>query len=515
MSLKILKSTFTVSGMTGISRVLGLIRDVVLARYFGAGLGLDVFIVAFRIPNFLRRLFAEGGFQQAFVPILTEYKEHRTEEEVKALVDQTSATLGLVLLVITFLGIVLSSFLISIFAPGFIDDIDKHLLASELLKITFPYIFFISLTAFAASILNTYKQFAIPAFTPVLLNFSLIACAIWLAPHMETPVKALAWGVFIAGIMQLLFQLPFLLRLRLFPRPRLNSDREGVKRIMKLMLPVLFAVSIVQINLLIDTVIASFLTTGSISWLYFSDRLVEFPLGVFGIALATVILPNLSEKHAQGSSKQFSNMLDWALRWVFLIALPAAIGLAVLAGPMLTTLFQYDEFTTYDVLMASQSLMAYSVGLPAFILVKILASGFFSRQDTKTPVKIGAIAMLANIVFNVILVFPLAHAGLALATSLSAYLQAYLLYRILKKDQVYTVQKGWAVYLFKVLIGVVLMGSIVLFGAGELAQWFDWSLTNRVFFLTLWVLSGVVVYVLVMTLLGIRWRHMTAPVSSV
>ena len=276
MSLKLLKSTFTVGGMTTVSRVFGLIRDIVIARLFGAGLGVDVFIVAFRIPNFLRRLFAEGGFSQAFVPVLAEYKEQRGEEEVRALVDQTTASLGLILFVITAIGVLVSPLLITIFAPGFLNAPDKHMLASELLKITFPYILFISLTALAGSILNTYKQFAVPAFTPDLLNLSLISCAIWLAPQMEIPLKALAWGVFIAGVVQLLFQIPFLFRIRMLPRPGLNRDREGVKRIIRLMLPILFAVSIVQSNLLVDTLIASFLVTGSISWLYFSVLLLEF-----------------------------------------------------------------------------------------------------------------------------------------------------------------------------------------------------------------------------------------------
>ncbi len=512
---KMLKSTITVGGMTSISRVFGLIRDIVIARLFGAGLGVDVFIVAFRIPNFLRRLFAEGGFQQAFVPVLAEYKEQRSEEQVKALIDQTAATLGLVLFVVSAVGVAISPVLISIFAPGFIGDNAKHALASDMLRITFPYILFISLTAFAGSILNTYKQFAVPAFTPVILNLSLIGCAIFLSPQMSEPVTALAWGVFIAGIAQLLFQLPFLVRLRKFPVPGLNRDREGVKRIFKLLVPVLFAVSIVQINLLVDTLIASFLQTGSISWLYFSDRLVEFPLGVFGIALATVILPNLSEKHAQGSSHGFSNMLDWALRWVFLIALPAAVGLAVLAGPLLTTLFQYDEFMPNDVLMARQSLVAYAVGLPAFICIKILASGFFSRQDTKTPVKIGAIAMLANIVFNLVLVFPLAHAGLALATSLSAMLQAFLLYRILKRDKVYRSNPGWIRYLGKVLTGVIIMGAVVLYGAGGVANWFDYALLQRIGNLALWVVAGMSIYFVIMFAFGIRLRDMTAPTRSV
>ena len=512
MSLKLLKSTLTVGSMTTISRVFGLLRDIIIARLFGASAGIDVFIVAFRIPNFLRRLFAEGGFSQAFVPVLAEYKEQRSEEDVQALVGQTAATLGLILFAITLVGVILSPILISIFAPGFINDAGKHELGSELLKITFPYLLFISLTAFAGGILNTYKQFAVPAFTPVLLNLSLIACAIWLAPHMETPVTALAWGVFIAGVAQLLFQIPFLLRIRMFPKPGLHRDPEGVKRILKLMLPILFAVSIVQINLLIDTLIASFLATGSISWLYYSDRLVEFPLGVFGIALATVILPNLSEKHAQGSTESFSNTLDWALRWVFLIALPAAIGLAVLAAPLLTTLFQYKEFTTGDVVMASRSLMAYAVGLPAFVLIKVLASGFFSRQDTKTPVKIGAIAMLANIVMNLLLVGPLAHAGLALATSLSACLQAFMLFWILRKNAVYQSNDGWLKFIPKLFIALICMGVLLGFSMGDINSWFAWSVFERLWHLVLLIVAGIIAYFSVLLVFGLRLRDMTAPV---
>jgi len=349
---RLFKSTLTVGAMTTVSRIFGLIRDVVIARYFGASMGMDAFIVAFRIPNFLRRLFAEGGFSQAFVPILSEYKEQRSHEDVQALLDQTSAVLGLALFVTTVLGVLAAPLLVMIFAPGFIGDTIKQDLAAQMLRITFPYILFISLTSLAGGVLNTYRKFAVPAFTPVLLNLSLISCAIWLAPGFSQPVTALAWGVLLGGILQLLFQFPFLLRLRLFPRPSFKRDREGVSRIVILLVPILFAVSITQINLLVDTIIASFLVTGSISWLYFSDRLVEFPLGVFGIALATVILPNLSEQHAKGSQESYSKTLDWALRWVFIIALPAAIGLILLAQPMLTTIFQYEQFSAHDVLMA-------------------------------------------------------------------------------------------------------------------------------------------------------------------
>ncbi len=508
MSHKLLKSTCTVGGMTTISRIFGLIRDIVIARLFGAGAGVDVFIVAFRIPNFLRRLFAEGGFSQAFVPVLAEYKEQRDEAAVKALVDQTAATLGLILFVVTLLGILAAPVLILIFAPGF-DDV-KHVMASDMLKITFPYILFISLTAFAGSILNIHKQFAVPAFTPVLLNLSLIACAIWLAPQMEIPVKALAWGVLIAGIAQLLFQFPFLVRLRLFPKPGLNKDKAGVKRILKLMVPTLFAVSIVQINLLVDTVFASFLVDGSISWLYFSDRMVEFPLGVFGIALATVLLPSLSSEHAKKATAQFSNMMDWALRWVFVIAVPAAIGLAVLAVPVLTTLFQYDEFTPYATIMSGKSLLAYSLGLPAFILIKVFATGFFSRQDTTTPVKIGAFAMLANIGLNFLLVGLLAHTGLALATSLSAILQAFLLFWLLRKEGVYRPTPGWVMFMLQIATAVTVMALLIIYFIASPDRWFAWGMLQRVGQLSLWIMIGTISYFSMLWITGIRWHNMTA-----
>ena len=399
--------------MTTISRVLGLVRDVVIANYFGAKEGTDAFFVAFRIPNFFRRLFAEGAFSQAFVPVLSEYKTQRTDDDVKGLIDNVAGYLGGAVLLISIIGVVCAPVIVMIFAPGFLAIPGRYDLTVTMLRITFPYLLFISLTAFAAGIFNTYGRFGVPAFTPVLLNLSLIMAAIGLAPMLEQPVIALAWGVLIGGMVQLGFQVPFLWRLKRLPRPRLRRQHEGVRRIFRLMLPAVFGVSVTQINLLVDTLIASFLVTGSVSWLYYSDRLVEFPLGVFGVALATVILPSLSQRHAEGSAEVFSHTLDWALRWVMVIGAPAMLGLILLAGPMLTTLFQYGAFQDHDVTMASRSLMAYTVGLLGYILIKILAPGFYARQDTRTPVRIGIIAMVANIVLNIILVFPLAHAGLA------------------------------------------------------------------------------------------------------
>ena len=508
MSKKLVKSTVTVSGMTLLSRILGFIRDMVVARIFGAGLGTDAFFVAFKIPNFMRRLFAEGAFSQSFVPVLSEYKTQCEHDEVKRLADDVAGTFGAILLLITIIGVLAAPLLIAVFAPGFLDEPGKYDLATEMLRFTFPYIFFISLTAFAGGILNTYGRFGVPAFTPVLLNLVLISCALWLAPQMDKPIMALAWGVFFAGIAQLLFQFPFLARLKLLPRPRFNRKSEGVQKIKTLMIPAIFGSSVAQINLLLDTLIASFLVTGSVTWLYFSDRLVEFPLGVFGIALATVILPNLSKQHAASSTEAFSRTLDWALRWVLIVGTPAMVGLFLLAGPMLATLFQYGAFSQHDVEMASRSLMAYSFGLMGFILVKVLSPGFFARQDTKTPVKIGIIAMVANMVMNLILVFPLAHAGLALATSLSAFLNAFLLFRVLRREGVYTPESGWLKLLLQVLVANLAMATLLWWGASDLQAWFAWSGWQRSMQLLFWIVAGAVLYFAVLLLSGVKFRQL-------
>ena len=396
-----------------------------------------------------------------------------------------------------------------IFAAGFAGNEDKFDLSVYMLRITFPYILFISLTAFAGGILNAYGRFAVPAFTPVLLNISLISCAIWLAPLLDQPITALAWGVFIAGILQLLFQIPFLLGMKRLPRPRLKKGHPGVSKILKLMIPTLFAVSISQINLIVDMLMASFLVTGSISWLYYSDRLMEFPLGVFGVALATVILPNLSEKHTQGDTRYFSQMLDWALKWVFLISIPAALGLMLLAGPMLTTIFQHGEFTPFHVEMSGKSLLMYAIGLPGFILTKVLVSGYFSRQDTKTPVKIGVVAMFANIIMNFIFIGPLAHAGLALATSLAAFINAGLLFYFLRKGEFYSPENDWLVFIGRIIFASLVMSALLFYMSPAISLWIEWDVFTRVMQLMIWIAAGGASYFAVLWLSGLRLKNMT------
>ncbi len=515
MSAKLLKSTVTVGAMTLLSRVLGLLRDMVFANVFGAGAGTDAFFVAFKIPNFLRRLFAEGAFSQAFVPVLADVKTKRDLFAVRLLVADVSGTLGAVLLLVSIVALLGAPGLVTLFAPGFLADSAKFALTGEMLRITFPYLLFISLTALAGGILNSYGRFAVPAFTPVWLNLCMIAAAWWASPLADPPILALAWGVFFAGVVQLGFQLPFLARLGLLARPRWGWHDPDVKRILKLMLPAIFGSSVAQINLLLDTIIASFLVSGSVSWLYYSDRMVEFPLGVFGIALATVILPNLSQRHAEANPEAFARTLDWGLRLVVVVGAAATVGLVLIAGPLLAALFQHGEFDAHDVRMATLSLMAFAAGLPGFILVKVLAPGFYARHDTRTPVRIGVYSMVTNMALNVLFVVPMAlagwegpHAGLALATSVAAFVNAGLLFRRLYLEGVYRPLPGWPRFLLQVATAALAMGAVLWWGMGDLQHWLTMARTSRLLQLLGWVVVGAAVYLLVLLAAGLRPRQL-------
>lgn len=472
---------------------------------------MDAFVVAFKIPNFLRRLFAEGAFSQAFVPVLSEKRSAGTVQEVRQLTDAVAGTLGAVLLLITLIGVVAAPLFIMLFAPGFVGESDRFELASGMLRITFPYLLLISLTAFAGGILNTYSRFAVPAITPVFLNLSLIASAIWLAPLMEVPITALAWGVLMGGVVQLLFQIPALLKLGILPRPRFRWHDSGVRKIIKLMIPTLFGASVAQINLLLDLVIASLITAGSMSWLYYSDRLMEFPLGVFGIALSTVILPKLSGQFAAENHQAFNQTLDWSLRLVMLVAIPASAGLFLLAEPMLSLLFQRGAFTALDVEMAAVSLMAYSLGLVGFILVKVLINGYFSRQDTRTPVKYGLLAMAANMVLNLLFVgvmvlesYSAPHAGLALATAASSLLNAGLLYRGLRRHQVYQPLPGWRRIGGQIVAALLVMALFLYWVTPLFEVWGQETLWLRAGLLGGVITTAIILYCAMLYLLGIR-----------
>ncbi|WP_221800149.1 murein biosynthesis integral membrane protein MurJ [Oceanobacter mangrovi] len=505
-SNSLLKSSSIVSVFTLLSRVLGLVRDVIVAQYFGAR--VDPFLVAFKIPNFFRRLFAEGAFSVAFVPVLSEYRTQRSLADVQLLVSRVSGTLGMAVLGVTVVALLFSDYLPWLFAPGFAKQPEKFAMTGELLRITFPYLFFITMTALAAGILNSYGRFAVPAFTPVLLNLVLIATTIFATDLFEEPLFALAWGVFFAGLIQLLFQLPFLARLQLLVRPTVTRGDEGVIRIVTLMVPALFGVSVSQINLLLDTMLASFLESGSVSWLYYADRLNNLPLGIFAIAIGVVILPALSSKHAAKEADAFARTIDWAIRMVLLLALPAALALALLARPLMATIFFHGEMTAYDVGQMSTALQAYAAGLLAFMLIKVLAPGYYARQDTKTPVRIGIQAMVVNMVMNLALVFSLAHVGLALATSLSSYFNALMLYLGLRKSEVYVPQPGWWRFLLKLVAANLVMGAVVVWLAGDVAQWLTMSSHQRIGQMSAVVLAGVVAYIGTLLAVGLRPRHL-------
>jgi putative peptidoglycan lipid II flippase len=502
--MNLLRALATVGGMTLVSRILGFVRDAVIARLFGAGLATDAFFVAFRIPNLFRRLFAEGAFSQAFVPILAEYKTRNGVIEARLLVDRTASVLALALVVVSAIGILAAPAIIYVSAPGFYATPEKFDLTVAMLRITFPYLLFISLVSLAGGILNTWSRFAVPAFTPTLLNLSFIFCALVLAPYFRPPVLVLAWAVLLGGILQLALQLPYLARIGMLPRLRLDFSDPGVRRILKLMGPAVFGVSIAQVSLLINTIFASFLANGSVSWLYYADRLMEFPSGMLGVALGTILLPSLSKYYSSDATEQYSHLLDWGLRLTLLLALPAAVALALLAVPLISTLFRYGQFSVEDVWMTRQALVAYSVGLLGLILVKVLAPGFYARQNIRTPVKIAVITLIATQLMNLALIGPLKHAGLALAIGLGACLNAGLLYYKLRQHRIYQPQAGWLEFSYKLAMAVAVMAAALWGAMGSDGWWLVAAWQYRVAGLVGIVCLGAGVYFATLWLLGFR-----------
>jgi len=512
----LLRSSLLTGSMTMTSRVLGLVRDIVLASVLGAGGAMDAFAIAQKIPNFFRRLFAEGAFSQAFIPVLSEYREKDARAAVKELVDNVAGCLGSILLLVTVVGVAGAVGFAYIFGYGYADEPEKFSLLTDLIRITFPYLMLISLTGFAGAILNSYDRFAIPAITPVFLNVFMIAGALLLTDYFPSPAHALAWSIVAAGIFSLLFQLPFLRQIHLLPSPKLDWSHPGVKRILVLMAPALFSVSVSQLNLLLDSQIATMLGDGAVSWLFYSDRLVELPLGVFGVAIATVIMPGLSRLSATQSGEKFSHMLDWAIRFVVLIALPATLALVILAEPILYTLFYHGEMKLSDILMSSYSLKAYALGLFAFMLIKVLVPGYFARQDMKSPVRIGIIAIIANIVMKPLVVIPLVmlwglgHVGLAFTTAMAAYVNAFLLYRGLRKAQVYNPASNWPKLWLRygaanLALVAVLLGFLLFWD-----QWPEWSVVERILRLAVVCVAGLAAYLATLFAVGVRLRDFKA-----
>jgi putative peptidoglycan lipid II flippase len=514
--MNLLNALAKVGSMTFVSRILGFVRDLLIARVFGAGMLSDAFIVAFKIPNLLRRISAEGAFSQAFVPILAEYKSQRTFDETHQLVDRVATLMGIVLVVVAILGMLAAPFLVMLIAPGFKTDPDKMQLTVDLLRITFPYIFFISLVSMAGGVLNTFNKFTAPAFTPVWLNVAMISAMLFFADRFDEPIKALAWGVFAGGFLQLMFQVPFLKQIGLLPRFDFNTGDEGVWRVLKLMGPAVLGVSVAQISLIINTVFASFLMTGSVSWLYYADRLMEFPTGLLGVALGTILLPSLSKAFSSKDESEYSQLLDWGLRLTFILAAPAAVALAVLATPLVATLFHYGEFTVHDVAMTNKALVAYSFGLLGLILVKILAPGFYARQNIKTPVKIAIFTLVMTQLMNLIFVFglKLGHAGLALSIGLGACINASLLFYNLRKSNTFKPQTGWWSFFMKLILGLIVMGFVLHWAMGDASAWLDYSLWKRLYYLAGLVVVGAVSYFAVLFTLGIRPQDYIRKVKS-
>lgn len=508
--MNLLRALATVSGMTLLSRILGFVRDFVIARTFGAGLMTDAFFVAFKLPNLLRRMFAEGAFSQAFVPILGEYKNKRGDAETHGLIDHVASLLATALFIVTAIGIATAPVLVWISAPGFAADTGKFELTVTLTRITFPYILFMSLVALSGGILNTWSRFALPAFTPVLLNIAFIGMALFAAPYFDPPVLVLAWAVFLGGLLQLAIQIPALKKIAMLPRPSLNWRAAwadpGVRRILTLMGPALIGVSVSQISLLINTIFASFLKTGSVSWLYYADRLMEFPSGLLGAALGTILLPSLSRYHASENHGEYSKLLDWGLRLTLLLAAPAAVALAILAVPLIATLFFHGAFSADDVFRTREALVAYSVGLTGLILVKVLAPGFYARQNVRTPVRIALISLFATQVMNLLFIGWIGHAGLALSIGLAACLNAALLYRGLRRHDIYTPQPGWLGFVLKLIGAMTVMALALWFAMGKENGWLQGGTLDRIIHLSWLVALGMAAYFATLWILGFRLR---------
>ena len=506
--MSLLRAAASVSGMTLLSRILGFVRDTLLAILFGAGSSMDAFVVAFRLPNLLRRLFAEGAFSQAFVPVLGEYRTREGDAATRELAGKVLAVLAAALLVATLIGVVAAPLVVYATASGFAHEPDKFALTVTMVRICFPYILFISLVSFAAGILNTYGAFKAPAFTPVLLNLSFIAFALLVAPHMERPVVALAWAVLAGGVVQLAFLVPFLRHVRMLPRPRWDPRDPGVRRILTLMAPAAVGVSVAQLSQLINTQIASHLGDGPMSWIYYADRLMEFPSALLGVALGTVILPSLVRHHAGADAGAYSRLLDWGLRVTLLLALPAAVGLAMLAVPLVSTLFWHgDVFTRHDVIMTRHALIGYAVGLAGLILVKILAPGFYAKQNIRTPVRVAIVTLVVTQMLNVALVPYLSHAALTLSISLGACFNAGWLWWIMARSGAYRPEPGWGAFLIKLAVALYMMGGALWYAMGTEASWFTYAAGPRAIRLALVIAAGAAAYFGSLALMGFRIRH--------
>ncbi len=507
--MNLLKALTMMSGMTLVSRVFGFIRDMVIARIFGAGFAMDAFAVAFILPNLLRRIFAEGAFSQAFVPVLMEYKQLKDSKSTRLFLAKISGLLSFVLIIASAIGIVAAPWIMLVSAPGFENEPEKFDLAIQLLRITFPYILFVSLSSLASSILNTWNQFAIPAFAPTLLNISFIICALFLAPYCHPPILALSIAVFVGGLLQLLLQLPYVKNIGMLVVPNFHFKDSAVWRVVRQMGPAIFGISVAQLSLVINTIFASFLVSGSISWIYYADRLMGLPVGLLAASLSTILLPLLSQHVVNRNQKHFSRLLDWAIRLSLVLSLPASVGLAILSMPIIQTLFMYDQFTYYDAQMTQQALIAYSIGIVGIMLVKVFAPSFYAIKDMKTPVKVAILSIVLTQLMNGLFIWHLRHAGLALSIALGATFNAIMLWIFLRKHQLYQPNPGWAVFLSQLAFAVGMMAAVLVLLPVYLPCQWDGTLWQRAGWLMVLISAGGITYFAALYAIGLRLHHLT------
>ncbi len=516
--MKLLQSTLTFSAFTLLSRLAGFARDTLQAKLFGAGPAVSAFVVAYRIPNYLRRIFAEGSFASAFVPVLSELRQKGDQAALQDFIDHVSGALLATVLIVTGLGMLAAPLIAKLFLVLSVRGSDQVALVADMLRITFPYLAFISMTALAGSVLNSFRRFALPAFAPVLHNLAVIVAMLVFARYFAVPEKALAWGVCAAGLLQLMLLWPALGRLGVRPRLRLSLHHPGVRRVFSLMLPTVFSSSVAQVNLLVGTMFAAMLVVEAQSWLYYSDRLVEFPLGLFGVAIGTVILPHLARRHADTDTEGFGRALDWGLKLTVVVGIPAALGLALLAEPLTATLFGHGRFRPIDARMTAWAITAMSLGVPAFMLSKVLLPAFYSRQDTKTPMRAAMATVFVNVLLTILLVLPLkwyqvpmAHAGIALATALAGNFNAWLLWRRLRLLAIYRPAPGWGRLLLRILGGCLLLALAVVALRLRAGDFMAMHWLSRIGWLLFTVVAGALAYATGLWISGLRPRDFGEP----
>ncbi|CAL4042849.1 Lipid II flippase MurJ [Buchnera aphidicola (Phyllaphis fagi)] len=513
--MNLLKSLINISIITCLSRMLSFIRDFIVAYIFGVSIATDAFFIAFKIPNLLRRICADGAFLQVIIPMLVEYKQKGKHNSTRYFFSCVLGFMILVLFCLTLIGICLASYIIFLTAPGFLKQPKEFALAVKLLKITFPYVFFVSLSSLTTAVLNIWGYFLVPVFSPFLLNISMILFSIFLNKYFSIPILSLGWSVIVGGILQFVYQYLFLNRINMLVPPKINFKILKISNLISKVGMGIIGVSANHISLFINGILASLFISGSVSWMYYADRLVEFPVGIIGVSLGTILLSFLTKSIASCDKKQFSRLLDWGLRVTLIIGLPSSVIIFILSRPIITVLFQYGKFTKFDTLMTEQSLLGYSIGLIAFILVKVLSPGFYSRQDTKTPMIISMITISVTQIINTMLFLTsLGQLGLSLSISFSAWLNVILLYWYLYRNKIFIPQSGWLLLFIRVIVASFISSISLLFILNIMPPWDTGIVIYKLLRLFSVFLFSVIVYVITLLVLGLRWNQFSFEISN-